>query len=367
MKKIIIVILLAFLISVPPVIANFEPTEQSLSLPLKFSWRDINGTDFTTPAKNQAPAPLCEAYALCGALEALIQYKVGYNFGCDLSEAHLFFYANGTALWGVNVQEAANYLLEHGVPDEGCFPDARRCFDTPFESLDGWENRTVKITEWGWVDNRIENIKQALVEHGPLVICMLTRNDFFRYKRGIYIPHGPVKGGHVITIFGYDDEQRYWEVKNSGGTDWGEDGWIRVSYDAHTPDHPFFWPFYGGTGILYIDGVYGNFQPDVPQITIDEPEFYHTYLRGRKLPTFFSNLRFIQKGVPRIIGSMMVQVSVVNTDSVEFFVDGESKFIDDQRPFEWEFHDEKGLHTIEVFAYNEHNVSKAISDVHVLR
>ena len=117
MKKLVAVIILSFL------------TLQSLqinaknNLPPYFSWRDINGIDFTTPAKNQEPCPSCEAYALVSVLETLVQYKVGYPFGCDLAEAHLFFCSGGTCRWGVNVTHAADYLIKYGVPDEGCFPD----------------------------------------------------------------------------------------------------------------------------------------------------------------------------------------------------------------------------------------------------
>ena len=140
--------------------------EHTSTLPSAFSWTNINGTDFTTSIKNQAPAPTCEAYALVAALDTLVQYKVGYPFDCDLSEAHLFFYSGGTCNWGVDVKDSANYLLEYGVPDEGCFPDPHRPQDSPFESLPGWENRTVKISEWGWIPNEENAIKQALIEHG---------------------------------------------------------------------------------------------------------------------------------------------------------------------------------------------------------
>jgi len=34
---------------------------------------------------------------------------------------------------------------------------------------------------------------------------------------------------HVVAIIGYDAEEGedYWEVKNSWGTDWGENGYIK--------------------------------------------------------------------------------------------------------------------------------------------
>lgn len=366
MKKIITIFAVIFiLVNLPAVLAESKISDESTNLPPRFSWRDINGVDYTTSVKDQRPAPTCEAYALVAALETLVQYQVGHSFDCDLSEAHLFFYSGGTAEWGVNVTHAADYLIDHGVPDEGCFPDPHRPYDFPFESITGWKERTVKITDWGWVENNVEAIKQALVDYGPLVICMLTRNDFFYYKEGIYTPRGQVKGGHVITITGYDDIHRCWEIKNTGGDDWGEDGYIRVSYDADAPEHPFFWPFYGGTGIMYIDRVYGNFMPDVPKIQIEKPSIHHTYLFGRQIPTLLKKLP-IQAAAPRIIGKMKVETQTSNTERVEFYYDGTLAYIDNQEPYEWQLDASFGLHTIETYAYNQYNISKDIVDVFVI-
>jgi len=275
---IIIVILLCTISST--ISAQTGQVDTHDELPSSFCWCDINGIDYTTPIKNQAPAPTCEAYALLAAVETLVQYKVGEPFGCDLSETHLYFYAGGTvAAGGVHLQDAADYLVEHGVPDEGCFPDPHRPYDpdTPYESVQGWENRTVKITEWGWVDQRRDSMKQALVEHGPLIICIVQRKDFLTYSGGIYRPHWwqTIQNGHVVSIVGYDDEQQCWILRNSAGTDWGENGYARVAYDAHTADTPIIWPFYGGSGVMYVDGVYGTFQPDVPQAYIIGPQNHY--------------------------------------------------------------------------------------------
>jgi len=369
MKKIIVFLVVFIFITIAPVIAQPEHTTPCNELPASFSWRNINGTDFTTPIKNQAPAPTCEAYALVAAVETLVQYEAGYPFGCDLSEAHLFFYAGGTTDWGVRTPDAADYLVEHGVPDEGCYPDPHRPYDPESnESIPGWENRTVKITEWGWVENNIESMKRALIEHGPLVVCILQRNDFLRYKRGVYTPHRwqQIQSGHVVTLVGYDDADECWILRNSAGEQWGEAGYARISYSAQSPYHPFFWPFYGVTGIFYIDGVYGNFMPDVPKIYIETPRLYQTYLFGYEFSTIFPNIAAIQKAAPRIIGPLTVTLNASNTDTVEFYLDDELQFVDEELPFEWELQASYGLHTIEVFGYNEHNASKAVIDVFVL-
>lgn len=362
MKKIISVFIIILLFGSIPVIANEVGYETGEYLHDYFDYRNINGVDYTTPIKDQSPAPTCESYGLCASLETIMQYQTGELFSPDLSECHLYFYAGGTIEAGyVSLVDAANYLIDFGVPDEGCFPDPHRAFDYPFESLSGWENRTVKIQEWGWVDHDIESIKKALIEHGPLVICIFFWQDFFYYRGGVYKHRwGSRAGGHVVTIVGYDDSEECWIVKNSWGTKWGEDGWFRMAYDAD-----MFASWYGpGTGIMYIDGVYGNLKPDVPKIQIEKPYIKHTYFLGFQFPTIFNKLP-IQKAAPRIVGEMSLKLKVENTNMIEFYVDDELQYTDDVAPFEWRLKTTFGLHTIETVAYNEVNISKDIVDVFV--
>ncbi|HWR27974.1 MAG TPA: C1 family peptidase [Candidatus Thermoplasmatota archaeon] len=333
-------------------------------LPAAFSWRDINGTDYTTPIRDQSPAPTCEAFAICAVLETKMQYQLKERYNPDLSENHLFFYAGGTIEKGyVSIVDAAQYLMEVGVPDEGCFPDPHRAFDYSFESLPGWENRTVKITEWGWVDHNITAMKQALTDHGPLIICIHFWQDFFYYKGGVYKHHtGEHAGGHVVTIVGYDDSKSCWIVKNSWGTKWGEKGWFKMAYDA---DMIAGW--YGpGTGVMYIEGVYGNLKPDAPKAYIEKPDYSHSYFFGIGLPTLLKNLS-IQKAAARIFGPLTVRVTAENTNSVEFFIDDASKSVDTEAPFSWKLDTTSGLHTLMVKATNDHNISSLdIQDIYVM-
>ena len=212
---------------------NNARINETTDLPSFFSWRNIDGIDYTTAIKNQNPAPTCEAYALCACLETLMQYQLGKIYYPDLSETHLYFYAGGTIQAGyVHLVKAVNYLKEYGVPDEGCFPDPHRAYDYPFESLPGWQNRTVKLMEWGWVENDEEEIKKALIEHGPLIVMVNVWKDFFYYKEGVYRHRWGLRvGGHMTNIVGYDDNEQCWLCKNSWGTSWGEEGWYKMVYD----------------------------------------------------------------------------------------------------------------------------------------
>ena len=362
-KAVTIIILLLLLVPIIPIGAEkLDNVVEQCELPSYFSWQDINGTDYTTPIKDQSPAPTCEAYAICASLETTMQYQMGEVYEPDLSETHLYFYAGGTYEAGyVNLIDAANYLIEYGVPDEGCYPDPHRAFDYPFESLPGWENRTVKITEWGWVDHDVEAIKEALIEHGPLIICTHVWKDFYYYLGGVYRHRwGERVGGHVVTIVGYDDSHECWIVKNSWGTKWGNKGWFRMAYDAD-----MFAEWYGeGTGIMYIDGVHGNLKPDVPKVQIETPTFFHTYIFDIGFPTIFKYLS-IQIAAARIIGNLEVEVAAENTNRVEFYIDDVLQDIDDEAPFTWDLQATRGIHTLEIRATNDYNTSLDIEDFYV--
>ena len=362
MEKYLAIALTTLIILSPLPFLNNTQAIQTNDLPHYFSWTNINGVDYTTEIKNQAPAPTCESYALCASLETLMQYKLQEIYNPDLSETHLFFYAGGSYKEGyVKLTDAANYLKEYGVPDEGCNPDPHRPFDYQFESLQGWENRTVKITSWGWVAHDIESIKTALIEHGPLIICISLWRDFYYYLGGVYKHRwGNRIGGHVVAMVGYDDSKECWIVKNSWGSSWGAKGWFRMSYDAN-----MFAKWYGnGTGIMYIDGVYGNLKPDVPKVDIKTPRYSHSYIFGLEFKTIFKNID-IQKAAARIFGKMTVKVNAENANSVEFFIDNVSQHIDDEVPFTWNLKTTKGLHTLEVRAYNDYNTSIDFTDVYV--
>ena len=98
MKKTIIVVWVVILLL--PVTsfntAKIASTQEISNVTSSFSWRDINGTDYTTPIRDQSPAPTCEAFAFCAALETKMQYQLKEIYNPDLSENHLFFYAGGS-------------------------------------------------------------------------------------------------------------------------------------------------------------------------------------------------------------------------------------------------------------------------------
>lgn len=77
------------------------------------------------------------------------------------------------------------------------------------------------------------NIRDVLYNVGPLFITIQVTDDFFYYSGGIFTdvnnfcndwPNHAI----LLTGFGTEDGIDYWILKNSWGTDWGENGFFRI-------------------------------------------------------------------------------------------------------------------------------------------
>jgi len=236
---------------------------KSNDLPSSFSWTDKDGVDYTTPIRRQMPYASCESFAFVAAIETMVQYKLGFSFNCDLSEAHLFFHSDGNIAWGSYPENDTNYLVEHGVPDEACWPYPTDKKQYPKNTTcDCWEERAVKIKSWDFLPpNNITAIKEALVNNGPVPVHFNVYEDFGYYLNGIYRHRwGESVALHCVCIMGYKDDPRitgggYWIVKNSWGKKWGDNGWFRVAYgEASIEQMPIiFGEVYGNFPVVYVD------------------------------------------------------------------------------------------------------------------
>jgi len=79
----------------------------------------------------------------------------------------------------------------------------------------------------------LESIKQSIEDEHPVLLGIPTYNGWFGLKEAnIPLPTGRSRGGHAITIIGYDDRRKAFHIQNSWGARWGKFGraWLPYEY-----------------------------------------------------------------------------------------------------------------------------------------
>ncbi len=110
----------------------------------------------------------------------------------------------------------------------------------PYEGTDRkcrYNKKTVGATDVGYVDipkGDDEKLLQAVATMGPISVAIdASADSFMYYSIGIYSEHrcSSTSLNHGVLLVGYGSENgsKYWIVKNSWGTSWGENGYIRMS------------------------------------------------------------------------------------------------------------------------------------------
>lgn len=204
-----------------------------------FDWRNANGINWLGPIMNQGNCGSCVAFAAVATLEA--QYRINSGLPWltpNFSPQYLFSCGGGYCDFGWRPGSAARTLKTKGIVDSACSPYTAGSTGTDiYCSAIKCENlveRTFKIADYNtpsFAGGTSLRVKEAL-KKGPMMTTMQVYEDFLSYGGGIYKNVSQKKvGGHAVSLIGFNDQERYWIIRNSWGDDWGEKGFARISYD----------------------------------------------------------------------------------------------------------------------------------------
>ncbi|KAM4589195.1 dipeptidyl peptidase 1 [Fundulus diaphanus] len=229
-----------------PVRVRPAPVEAGLAkmaaaLPEHWDWRNVNGVNFVSPVRNQASCGSCYSFATMGMLEARVRILTNNSDAPVLSPQQVVScseYSQGCD--GGFPYLIGKYTQDFGIVDESCFPYIAA--DSPCGVPQNCGR--MYAAEYGYVGGFYGGcsetaMKLELVKNGPMAVALEVYPDFMHYKEGIYHHTGfrdsinPFElTNHAVLLVGYGrchkTGQKYWIVKNSWGSGWGEDGYFRI-------------------------------------------------------------------------------------------------------------------------------------------
>ena len=214
---------------------SFEPSSFLLkNLPDEVDWRDNNAV---THVKNQGKCGSCWSFSATGAMEGA--WSIATGDLVSLSEQQLLDcskdYGNNACNGGI-MAEAFQYAIKNGMCSET---------DDPYEAHDGKCNTNcnheVHITDCYNVSPNNQLELQAAVARGPVSVAIEADTSIFQfYADGVLKNENcGVNLDHGVLIVGYGEEyngDKYWLVKNSWGSEWGDNGYIKIARTNSTND-----------------------------------------------------------------------------------------------------------------------------------
>ena len=210
---------------------NRQSVEQLADEPDAYDWRCHGGV---SPVKNQGHCGSCWTFSTVGALEA--HSLVKYGDFTPLAEQQLVDCAQAFDNHGCSgglPSHAFEYIMyAGGISTETAYPyyaqDDACTVDPSTFALDVTSG-SFNITEGDEV-----SLKTELYSHGPVSVAFEVYGDFRDYKSGVYTSDGcgsgPMDVNHAVLAVGYGnlDGMDYWDVKNSWGADWGDEGFFKI-------------------------------------------------------------------------------------------------------------------------------------------
>ncbi|HLA83176.1 MAG TPA: C1 family peptidase, partial [Thermoguttaceae bacterium] len=230
----------------------------------EFDWRTAGGYNWNTSVKQQWSGT-CWAYSEAGQLES--HYKLTRNdpnFDINLSEQQLIWETNpdlgenGGGPWTT----AFPYFTSHGVvTEEECPMIQTWVGESPYWPLaSGWENRVIRSTTYDCDIGLIGTaaLKTRLKTQGMFLLNLESSTDMYESVASMVSDYQPMTGGnHAVVVVGFADDANvagggYWIIKNSWGTDYGDNGYGYVPF-ANRPAYDYDVSM--ATGPVYYTGA----------------------------------------------------------------------------------------------------------------
>ena len=216
--------------------APVGPQTALRSVPVSFDWRSLNGV---TPIRNQGGCGSCWAFCAIGTMECAMKIATGTDV--DLSEQWLVSCTNAGKCSGGWHTAAFNYLRCNqgydpcgggGAVLESAFPyvASNAACHCPYA-------HPYVLTSWAMVsaaNPTIAELKQAIYEHGPIGVTVYADSAFQAYSGGVFNACAdPGYDNHCVVLVGWENGtvgDGVWIMRNSWGSDWGEDGYMRIAW-----------------------------------------------------------------------------------------------------------------------------------------
>jgi len=236
----------------PSLIKSSLPDEAP---PASWNWASVEGVNYLTQAKNQHIPQYCgSCWAQAAASSLSDRIKIARKAAwpeINIAPQVLISCGPMDGCHGGDAGAANKWIAENGITDETCAIYQARGHDNgaPCSAISTCETcwpetgctrpkkyLTYTVEEYGDVkgDNQEAGMMAEIYHRGPISCAISVTDELLKYTGGVFTgPKNATELNHDISVIGYgtetgDQGKKYWIIRNSWGTYWGEAGFFRL-------------------------------------------------------------------------------------------------------------------------------------------
>ena len=209
-------------------------SNETINIPSSWDWRSEGGV---TPVKDQGQCGSCWSFSSTGAMEGAWFVSTGQLV--SLSEQQLVDCSTRYINFGCNggeMDHAFDYAIDNGMCLEVDVPylaETDSCSDSELNC-----NKVAYFSSCVDVPSKNEVALQEAVYMNPVSVAIEADTSVFQFYKGGVLNSEQcgtsLDHGVLVVGYGTENNQDYWIVKNSWGSNWGENGYIRIAKSSST-------------------------------------------------------------------------------------------------------------------------------------
>ncbi|KAH8849049.1 Cathepsin S [Schistosoma japonicum] len=209
-------------------------------LPLHFDWRD---NDTVTTVKTQDNCGSSWAFAAVEALEG--QLKLKTNKLIPLSAQQLIDCTGDHECVENPLPVGFDYIKHNGVESEDDYKFVGNVENCTYNA----SKVVITASSYSQVLPISEDeLQKALYTYGPIAVTIAMTQEFLDYESGVLIPTDcqDKEAFESVLLVGYgiEDEIPYWLIKFSLGTEFGDQGYIKLARNHSNMCHIASYAYY---------------------------------------------------------------------------------------------------------------------------